>query len=71
MEKLSGLPTIKHSITLADYQPTLNNGILAFVVGQLSVDGGPPMPFTQVFHLAVGGGSGYYVHNDMFRLSIS
>ena len=58
-EKLGGLPNIKHQITTADYQPTVNNGIIAFVVGQLSIDDGPPMNFTQVFHLAVGGTNGY------------
>merc|ERR1719468_265013 len=71
MEKLSGLPGIQHKVVTSDYQPTMNNGIIAFVVGTLSIEGGPPMNFTQVFPLAVGGNNGYYVHNDIFRLSIS
>ncbi len=71
MEKLNGLPVFTHKLTVADYQPTTGNGIIAFVVGNLSIDGGQDMPFTQVFHLAVGGANGYYVHNDIFRLSLN
>ena len=29
--------TVAHSITTVDCQPTLNNGVLVFVVGQLKV----------------------------------
>jgi hypothetical protein len=29
------------------------------------------MNYTQVFHLAVGGPSGYYVYNDIFRLNLA
>ena len=70
MEKLSGLPNIAHQNIMADYQPTVGNGIVAFVTGALSIDGGPGMNFTQVFLLAPGGTNGYYVHNDIFRLSL-
>ena len=54
LEKLQGLPNIKHEVTTCDLQPTLNNGIIAFVTGTLSIDGGPGMKFTHVFHLAQG-----------------
>ena len=46
MGKLSGLPSMQHSGSSFDFQPTVNNGIIAFVTGQLSIDGGPPMNFT-------------------------
>ena len=52
MEKLGGMPQLSHSVTSQDYQPTVNNGIIAFVTGQLSIDGGNAMNYTQVFHLA-------------------
>lgn len=68
MEKLNGLPSIKHAIITQDYQPTVNNGIIAFVTGQLAIDGSENgIPFSQIFHLQVGGQQGYYVHNDFFR----
>mmetsp|Transcript_84932 Transcript_84932/g.117261 ORF Transcript_84932/g.117261 Transcript_84932/m.117261 type:complete len:87 (-) Transcript_84932:130-390(-) len=70
MEKLSSFDSLKHEIISFDFQPTINNGIIAFVNGNLSIDGGPPMKFSQVFHLAVGGSAGYYCHNDMFRLNL-
>jgi hypothetical protein len=70
MGKLQSLPAMQHAASSFDYQPTVNNGIIAFVTGQLSIDGGPPMNYTQVFHLAVGGASGYYVYNDIFRLNL-
>lgn len=71
MGKLQSLPSMQHAASSFDYQPTLSNGILAFVTGQLSIDNGPPMNYTQVFHLAVGGPSGYYVYNDIFRLNLA
>ena len=70
MGKLQTLPSMQHAITNMDYQPTVNNGIIAFVTGQLSIDNGPAMNYTQVFHLAVGGPAGYYVYNDIFRLNL-
>ena len=33
LEKLNSLPSIKHAIITQDYQPTVNNGIIAFVTG--------------------------------------
>ncbi len=56
-----------------DAQPTFNNGILAFVNGDLIIDGNveQPMKFSQVFHLCQGGQAGYYCHNDLFRLNIN
>ena len=70
MEKLSSFDSLKHDVISFDFQPTINNGIIAFVNGNLSIDGGPPMKYSQIFHLAVGGSAGYYCHNDMFRLNL-
>ena len=71
MEKLSGLPKLCHQVTCAQYQPTVNNGIICFIVGTIQIDGDEnKIPFAQVFHLQVGGTQGYYVHNDMFRMNI-
>ena len=70
MEKLCAMPTLAHKIESQDYQPTTGDGIIAFVTGQLTIDGGNPMNYSQVFHLAVGGSQGYYVYNDIFRLSL-
>ena len=46
MSKLNTLPTLKHTIKTFDAQPTTNNGIVAFVTGELSIDGGQPLAFT-------------------------
>jgi hypothetical protein len=70
MGKLNSLPALAHQASSMDYQPTVNNGIIAFVTGQISIDGGNAMNYTQVFHLAVGGAAGYYVYNDIFRLNL-
>ena len=38
-----------------DCQPSVNNGIIVFVSGNLSIEGGNPLMFTEVFHLQQGG----------------
>ena len=69
--KLGGLPPIKHTIATVDYQPSVNNGIVCFVLGTMLLEGQEnAIPFAQVFHLQVGGTQGYYVHNDLFRMNI-
>jgi hypothetical protein len=40
LDKLLLLGTIKHDIKTFDAQPTVNNGIVAFVSGDLYIDGG-------------------------------
>jgi len=54
-----------------DCQPTTNEGIMVFVCGELSIDGGQAMMYTEVFHLQKGGSQGYFVLNDVFRLCLS
>ena len=39
MEKLAQMPSIQHKITTFDAQPGFNNGIIAFVSGDLIIDG--------------------------------
>jgi hypothetical protein len=46
MNKLQVLPPMQHAASSFDYQPTVNNGIIAFVTGQLAIDGGNPMNYT-------------------------
>jgi len=70
-EKLSQLPSIKHGNIELNAQPSLNNSILCFVTGDLAIDGGQPMKFSQVFLLCVGGQQGYYIHHDIFTLNLS
>ena len=46
MGKLNALPSMQHVASSFDFQPTVNNGIIAFVTGQLSIDNGPAMNYT-------------------------
>ncbi len=71
MEKLGTMPSIHHKIVTFDAQPSVNQGIIAFVSGDLIIDGNysQPLKFAQTFHLMVGGAFGYYCHNDLFRLN--
>ena len=74
MEKLSGLPNLTYDAAsaVADYQPSNNGGIFVLVSGCLFIDGNQeqPLRFTQTFLLCPGGTAGYYIHNEMFRLSL-
>lgn len=72
MKKLLGLPfkSVKHVLTTIDCQPTQQNGVLVFVLGQLKTDDDPPHGFSQTFHLIPSGPSNYVVLNDVFRLSL-
>ena len=69
--KLSSFGNVTHKINAMDCQPSTNNGIVCLVSGELSIEGGNPLMFTETFHLMVGGSQGYYVHNDIFRLALS
>ena len=68
--KLSSFGKVAHNVKTLDIQPANNNGILAFVSGELCIDDGQPMMFTEVFHLQQGGAQGYFVLNDIFRLNL-
>ncbi len=53
--KLSSFGKVSHKIQTLDIQPTTSNGILAFASGELQIDEGNPMMFTEMFHLQQGG----------------
>lgn len=72
-KKLVELPftVVHHVLTTVDCQPTVNNGVVVYVVGQLKTDNDPPHGFSQCFVLMpTNDNSSYYVLNDMFRLSL-
>jgi len=54
-------------ILLIDTQPTLSDGIVIQVTGELSTNGGPMRRFMQTFVLMPQAENKYYVHNDIFR----
>ncbi|KIH89465.1 nuclear transport factor 2 [Sporothrix brasiliensis 5110] len=62
------LKRVKHVTSTLDPQPTVGDGVIVLVTGQLQVDDEErPMNFTQVFHLAKDGAN-YFVYNDVFKL---
>ncbi|XP_020617084.1 nuclear transport factor 2-like [Orbicella faveolata] len=72
-KKLVELPfvTVKHVVTTVDCQPTVQNGVVVYVVGQLKTDNDPPHSFSQCFLLMYNEQlASYCVLNDMFRLSL-
>lgn len=69
MEKLMANPSAKYSILTCDCQPSLNNGVIAFIMGDVSLDNSPPMKFAHMVQLLPSGTS-YCVLNDVFRLCI-
>jgi hypothetical protein len=74
MGKQGGLPNLTFDGNSAqiDCQPSVNEGILVLVNGTLYIDGNAeaPLKFTQTFMLQKGGAFGYYIHNEVFRLSL-
>merc|ERR1712168_1617250 len=71
VKKLVSLPmqTVKHIITTTDGQPTIDNGILIHVLGQLKADEDQPHSFSEMFHLKPNGSS-YIILNQIFRLGV-
>ncbi|CAI2384918.1 unnamed protein product [Moneuplotes crassus] len=70
MEKLNGLPKISHKVITFDAQPSVGDGIVCMIGGDLIIEGNEnPVKFAQTFHLQKGGDFGYYCLNDMFRLN--
>ena len=52
-----------------DVQMGVNSSsMLVLVTGKLSIDGNPPLLFSETFQLVATGPGQYYVHNQMFRL---
>jgi deferrochelatase/peroxidase EfeB len=70
LDKFASFGQIRHQIKSFDAQPSVNNGILCFVSGDLFIDNSEnPVKFAQVFQLVPGGSAGFYCFNDMFRLN--
>ena len=70
MEKIGQLPQISHKIVTFDAQPSVGDGIVCMIGGDLIIEGSEnPLKFAQTFHLQKGGDFGYYCHNDLFRLN--
>ncbi|CAK9092627.1 unnamed protein product [Durusdinium trenchii] len=73
VQKIMALPfqKVQHQIVKCDCQPSVNDGIVIFITGNLLVDDNAnPLKFAQVFQLVKGPTGNYYCHNDMFRLNI-
>jgi len=50
LDKFGSFGNIRHDIKSFDAQPSVNNGIICFVSGDLFIDGGEnPVKFAQVF----------------------
>ena len=71
VKKLVELPmrTVKHIITTADGQPTVDGGIVIHVLGQLKADEDQPHSFSEMFHLKPQGQS-FIILNQIFRLAV-
>ena len=54
-DKLNSFGNVAHKVNTLDAQPTLNEGIAVLVSGELSIEGGNPMMFTESFVLFKGG----------------
>jgi hypothetical protein len=73
VQTLAGLAfrTVRHVVKTVDAQPTVGNGVIVFVSGDLFVDGETnPIKFSQVFNLQPNGAS-FYVLNELMRLNYS
>jgi hypothetical protein len=63
--------TVKHVCKSVDAQPTVGNGVVIFVSGDVHIDGDAnAVKFAQVFLLQPNAG-GFFVLNDMMRLNYS
>ncbi|KAL2888149.1 Nuclear transport factor 2 [Ceratocystis lukuohia] len=70
-EKLEALPfqEVKHAVSTIDSQPTIQDGVLVMVTGQLLVDKEQrPMNYSQTFQLMKDASGDYFVFNDIFKL---
>ncbi|KAI8869411.1 nuclear transport factor 2 [Ramicandelaber brevisporus] len=69
--KLTELPFEKVEFNVMNCDAQISNPdigtIIVLVSGQLSIDDGPGLNFTQAFQLVPEGGS-YWIYNDIFRL---
>lgn len=65
--KTLDLKDCRAKILLIDSQPTVSDGIVIQVSGELTSNGGPMRRFMQTFVLMPQAENKYYLHNDIFR----
>lgn len=60
---------VQHKVQSMDVQPSVNNSaMIIHVTGILSIEGNPPLHFSETVQLVSTGGNNFYVHNALFRL---
>ncbi|KAJ6011191.1 nuclear transport factor NTF-2 [Penicillium sp. IBT 35674x] len=72
MEKITtlGFNQVRHEVTSIDAQPSPAGGLIVTVVGGLITDGEErPQNFVQTFYLMPEANGGFWVANDIFRLT--
>mmetsp|Transcript_29169 Transcript_29169/g.94083 ORF Transcript_29169/g.94083 Transcript_29169/m.94083 type:complete len:98 (-) Transcript_29169:670-963(-) len=72
MEKLRALPVVAHNPQTIEVQASVTaNAIIIFCTGELMIEQGKPLKYTQCFQLVGEGPGQYYLHNDIFRFIYS
>uniref|UniRef100_A0A7S0T157 Nuclear transport factor 2 n=2 Tax=Chromulina nebulosa TaxID=96789 RepID=A0A7S0T157_9STRA len=74
INKFISFGKVTHNIPLLTKDVQLgatDNTLILFVSGQLKIESNPPLNFSQVFQLVASGPGQYYVHNEIFRLSLA
>ena len=70
MEKLRTLPPVQHQPQTIETQPSTNpNAILVFCTGNILVEQGKPLKYSEVFQLVASAPGQYYLHNVIFRFN--
>ena len=70
MGKYSSFGKVVHKITRFDIQPSIEGGVICFVIGELRIDENPLL-FSQVFHICKFPTTGeFFCLNDIFRLNL-
>ena len=70
MEKLRGLPPVAHQPQTIECQPSVSqNAILVFCTGQIMIEQGKPLKYSEVFQLVASAPGQYYLNNVMFRFN--
>eukprot|EP01039_Chlorochromonas_danica_P007387 gene7387-8170_t len=70
--KLRSMKDVPHNVLTADFQLGPNGStLIVFVTGQVQVEAGKPMLFSQFFQLVATGPGQYYLHNTVFRIVVA
>ena len=63
---------VQHQAQTIETQPSTNpNAILVFCTGNILVEQGKPLKYSEVFQLVASAPGQYYLHNVMFRFNYS